>query len=157
MSRGKFSAGKRRREAEKARKKQEKADRLRRNRENRPTGEIPIATVEDLQGPIREPVLAPSSEDGGEGGDNVRTMPTRLFVGGLSWDTDDADLRTAFEAFGEVTDAVIVTDRDTGRSRGFGFVTMGDRRTAMKAVRGLDGQELDGRTIKVNPATERGR
>jgi len=58
----------------------------------------------------------------------------KLFVGGLSWDTDDAGLRSAFEEFGEVTDAKVITDRDTGRSRGFGFVTFSDTADAQAAM-----------------------
>ena len=57
--------------------------------------------------------------------------------------------------FGEVSDAVVIEDRDTGRSRGFGFVTMADRKDASKAIDAMDGSELDGRTIVVNVATER--
>jgi cold-inducible RNA-binding protein len=82
-------------------------------------------------------------------------MGNRLFIGGLSWDTDDNGLRNAFEGFGELDDVKVITDRDTGRSRGFGFVTFANKDDARKAMEQMDGKELDGRTIKVNEAQER--
>ncbi|MBW2523865.1 MAG: RNA-binding protein [Deltaproteobacteria bacterium] len=82
-------------------------------------------------------------------------MSKRLFVGGLSWDTDDQGLRQAFERFGEVTDAKVITDRDTGRSRGFGFVGFSDDAAAEQAMAEMDGAELDGRSVRVNEAHER--
>ena len=66
-------------------------------------------------------------------------MGNRLFVGGLAWATDDDGLRAAFEQFGEVTDAKVITDRDSGRSRGFGFVTFRDGRDAEDAARDMHG------------------
>ena len=74
-------------------------------------------------------------------------MSKKLFVGGLSWGTTDQSLRAAFEAFGEVLDAKVILDRETGRSRGFGFVTVADAETVQKAIAGLHGKELDGRSI----------
>lgn len=82
-------------------------------------------------------------------------MSNKLFVGGLSWDTNGAGLRDAFMAFGEVVEAKVITDRETGRSRGFGFVTFSDGETAKTAMQGMDGQKLDGRAIRVNIAEER--
>lgn len=82
-------------------------------------------------------------------------MAKRLFVGGLSWGTTDEDLRSAFERFGEVTDATVVKDRDTGRSRGFGFVTFEQDDEAKNAVGEMNDTVLDGRTIRVDEATER--
>ncbi|MCA9619389.1 MAG: RNA-binding protein [Myxococcales bacterium] len=82
-------------------------------------------------------------------------MSNKLFVGGLSWDTDSQGLRSAFEAFGEVRDAKVITDRETGRSRGFGFVEMGSRDDAQSAISGMDGAVLDGRTVNVNEAQDR--
>lgn len=84
-------------------------------------------------------------------------MSNKLFVGSLSWNTDDASLRTAFEAFGDVTDAKVITDRETGRSRGFGFVTFSDAKGADRARKEMDGAELDGRTLNVDVAQERRR
>ena len=84
-------------------------------------------------------------------------MSNKLFVGGLSWGTDNDGLRAAFEAHGEVTDAVVISDRDTGRSRGFGFVTFANANDAQNAIGAMDGTELDGRTVNVNVAQERSR
>ena len=83
-------------------------------------------------------------------------MSKKLFVGGLSWDTDERGLRTCFEAFGDLDEVKIITDRDTGRSRGFGFVTFADDDGANRAVAEMDGKPLDGRNITVNEARERG-
>ena len=83
-------------------------------------------------------------------------MPKKLYVGSLSWDTTDEGLKTAFARFGEVTEAKVITDRETGRSRGFGFVTFNNNDEAMAAVSGMDGTTLDGRTIKVNEAQDKG-
>ena len=82
-------------------------------------------------------------------------MSKKLFVGGLKWATDDHGLRQAFEQFGEVTDAVVITDRATGRSRGFGFVTFANPEDADTAIEQMNGQDLEGRTINVNEAQER--
>ncbi len=84
-------------------------------------------------------------------------MSKKLFVGGVSWGTTDDGLREAFERFGEVTEAKIITDRETGRSRGFGFVTYVNDEDADNAVKEMDGASLDGREIKVNEARERER
>jgi len=81
-----------------------------------------------------------------------------IYVGNLSFDTDDAGLRAAFEAHGEVSSAQVITDRDTGRSRGFGFVEMPSAEEAKAAMDALNGQDLDGRALNVNearPRTER--
>jgi cold-inducible RNA-binding protein len=80
-------------------------------------------------------------------------MSNKLFVGGLAWATDDAKLREAFASFGEITEVKVVSDRDTGRSRGFGFVTYASEADAQKAL-AMDGKELDGRTIRVDLARE---
>ena len=82
-------------------------------------------------------------------------MGNKLYVGGLSWNTTDSGLRTAFEQFGEVTEAKVITDRESGRSRGFGFVTFTEESSASAAIEGMNGTELDGRTLKVNEAQER--
>lgn len=84
-------------------------------------------------------------------------MSNKVFVGGLSWNTDDQGLRDAFEKYGQVDDARVITDRDTGRSRGFGFVTFVDGDAANKAIEEMDGRDLDGRTVKVNMAQEKPR
>lgn len=82
-------------------------------------------------------------------------MGKKLFVGGLSWDTNDASLRSAFARFGEVSEAKVITDRETDRSRGFGFVSFNDEAAADTAIQEMDGSTLDGRTIKVNEAQDR--
>jgi RNA recognition motif-containing protein len=82
-------------------------------------------------------------------------MSNKLFVGGLAWATTDQGLKAAFEAFGEVVDAKVITDRDTGRSRGFGFVTFADAASAREALDQMNGQELDGRNLRVDEAQER--
>jgi cold-inducible RNA-binding protein len=79
----------------------------------------------------------------------------KLFVGSLSWDTTDQSLREAFERFGEVVEAKVITERDSGRSRGFGFVTFTDDEAGRNAIAEMDGAELDGRTIRVDEARER--
>jgi len=79
-----------------------------------------------------------------------------IYVGNLSYDTNDASLRAAFEAHGEVSSAQVIMDRDTGRSRGFGFVEMPSDEEARAAMEALDGTDLDGRNIKVNQARPRG-
>ena len=79
----------------------------------------------------------------------------KLFVGGLSWNTDDAALQDAFGKYGNVTDAKVIMDRETNRSKGFGFVTFASRDEAEAAVSGLNGQELDGRNIRCDFAQDR--
>lgn len=84
-------------------------------------------------------------------------MGSKLFVGGLAWATDDSSLRQAFSKFGEVKDAKVIIDRDSGRSRGFGFVTFADANMARTAQTTMDGASLDGRSIRVNEAEEKPR
>ena len=81
----------------------------------------------------------------------------KLFVGGLSWNTSDDGLREAFARLGDVTDAKVITDRETGRSRGFGFVTFASADVAKDAIAKMDGSDLDGRTIRVNEADDKPR
>ena len=81
-------------------------------------------------------------------------MPTKIYVGNLPWRATDAQLTQLFGAHGEVTDARIVTDRETGRSRGFGFVTMTVAEAAQNAIRALNGHSLEGRSLVVNEARE---
>jgi heterogeneous nuclear ribonucleoprotein A1/A3 len=80
----------------------------------------------------------------------------KLFVGGLSWNTDDESLRNAFSRFGDVVEAKVITDRETGRSRGFGFVTLASAEIMRTAMREMDGSTLDGRSIRVNQAEDKG-
>ena len=82
-------------------------------------------------------------------------MPKKLFVGGLSWETTDSDLKKAFSVCGEITEAKLITERDTGRSRGFGFVTFARDEDAKTAISKMHGTSLDGRTLTVNEAQEK--
>ena len=82
-------------------------------------------------------------------------MGTKLFVGNLSYGTTSADLENHFRQIGETTSAQVITDRESGRSRGFGFVEMASGDDAQRAIRELDGKELQGRTINVSEARER--
>ena len=78
-----------------------------------------------------------------------------IYAGNLSYNTTDNELRNAFSAFGEVQSAKVITDRESGRSKGFGFVEMASDDDARQAIEALDGSDLDGRTIKVNEARPR--
>lgn len=82
-------------------------------------------------------------------------MNTRLYVGNLSFNTTADGVRTAFQQFGNVSDVHLVSDRETGRSRGFAFVTMSTTEEAAKAIEGMDGKTLDGRPLRVNEAEQR--
>src|SRR5271169_1715314 len=79
-------------------------------------------------------------------------MGKKLYVGGLSYGTNEAGLKQYFSAFGTVQSVQIIMDRDTGRSKGFGFVEMGSDAEAQAAISGANGKELDGRTLTVNEA-----
>ena len=79
-------------------------------------------------------------------------MSKKLFVGGLSWGTTDDGLHQAFERFGEIVEAKVITDRETGRSRGFGFVSFTNDESAINAASEMNGAMLDGRTIRGNEA-----
>jgi len=82
-------------------------------------------------------------------------MSSKLFVGGLSFETTGNGLRDGFARFGEVVEAKVITDRDTGRSRGFGFVTFADGASAQQAMSEMNGTEFEGRTIKVDLAADK--
>ena len=79
-------------------------------------------------------------------------MSKKLFVGNISWGVSDDQLKEAFEAFGDVEDSIILKDRATGRSRGFGFVTFSDDGAADEAVAAMHEKEMDGRALVVNEA-----
>ncbi len=81
-------------------------------------------------------------------------MGKKLFVGSLAWATDSTGLQAAFSRFGEIEEAIVISDRETGRSRGFGFVTFVDESSTQQAVAEMNGAELDGRPIVVNEARE---
>lgn len=79
-------------------------------------------------------------------------MATRLFVGSLSYNVNDDQLKEAFEAFGTVVSAKVIMDRETNRSKGFGFVEMGSEEEAQAAIKGMDGKDLAGRAVAVSEA-----
>ncbi|KAJ7039776.1 hypothetical protein C8F04DRAFT_1254591 [Mycena alexandri] len=81
---------------------------------------------------------------------------SKLYVGNLSWGTTDHLLRSTFAQFGQVTDTIVMRDRDTGRARGFGFVTYSSPQEADVAIRKMNDQDLDGRRLKVNRASGQG-
>jgi len=83
-------------------------------------------------------------------------MGARLFVGNLTFTATEDDLRNLFGATGTIVDIKVVTDRETGRSRGFGFVEMSSAAEANEAISQLNGRDFEGRTLKVNEAEERG-
>jgi RNA recognition motif-containing protein len=102
--------------------------------------------------------------EGSEDGSSVtndtqrgKLMGTRLYVGNLPFSITELDLRDLFANLGTVTDAKIVTDRDTGRPRGFGFVEMSTEDEARKAIEELNGRDVQGRPVAVKEAEERGR
>lgn len=84
-------------------------------------------------------------------------MAANIYVGNLSFNTSTSQLEGLFRSYGEVTRAQVITDRETGRSRGFGFVEMTDNEEARTAISSLNGHELDGRQLKVNEAKPRSR
>ncbi|MBZ0120604.1 MAG: RNA-binding protein [Sandaracinaceae bacterium] len=152
MSRGTLTQGKRDRESRKAQKKRDKEEKRRERRERGPQ-EIPVVTAEDVVGrlpTVAEAMIAMETRSTRA----AAPVPARLFVGHLSLETSSASLRDAFTPYGEVLDAAVIRDRNTGQSRGFGFVTMADRKDAPKAIEALDRSVLDGSTIAVNVATE---
>ncbi len=79
-------------------------------------------------------------------------MPIKLYVGGLSYNTTDDQLKTLFEEHGKVLSAVIIKDRDTSQSKGFGFVEMEELKDGQNAIKELNNKEIDGRSIVVNQA-----
>lgn len=84
-------------------------------------------------------------------------MSTNIYVGNLTFETNSGDLQSLFGQHGEVKSANVITDRDTGRSRGFGFVEMGTAEAAKAAIDALNGHNVEGRDLTVNVAKERSR
>ncbi len=83
-------------------------------------------------------------------------MGKKLYVGNIPFTTTESDLRELFEEHGSIESVNVITDRETGRSRGFAFVELEDASSAEKAMRALDGRDMGGRTLRVNEANERG-
>lgn len=84
-------------------------------------------------------------------------MSNKLYVGNISWGMNEESLNEAFSSFGEVKSVKIITDRDTGRSKGFGFVEMANADEAQTVINNLDGKDMDGRPLKVNVAQDKPR
>ncbi|MBL6974310.1 MAG: RNA-binding protein [Deltaproteobacteria bacterium] len=82
-------------------------------------------------------------------------MKNKLFIGGLAWATTEDSLQSAASQYGDIEEIKIITDRDSGRSRGFGFVTFADEESAAKCKEGMEGLDLDGRNLKVDYPRER--
>lgn len=82
-------------------------------------------------------------------------MSSKVFVGGLAWTTTDQTLQAAFAPFGDIVESKVIADRDTGRSRGFGFVTFQDAAAAKESVAAMNGKELDGRALRVDIANDK--
>ena len=153
---GFYSTGKRQREQQKAEKKREKEARRWRKREEQ-AREPEVVSAADIVGAlpsIEEAMQRIAISQDGTVDRGAAPIPVRLFVGGLSWDTTSDTLRAAFERFGTVSQATVVQDRDTQRSRGFGFVEMANRKDAAGAISAMNGSELDGRHIRVSVATD---
>ena len=146
---------KRAREDKRDRKARQKEQR-RIDKRNAPTNGPQLVTADEINGNLRsiEEVMR-SLEGGTRMPRSAATIPTKLFVGSLSDSTTSASLRAHFEPFGVVAEAVVITDRNTGASRNFGFVTMADRKDGPQAISALHHSELDGNRIVVNVATER--
>jgi RNA recognition motif-containing protein len=136
--------------------KQREKDQRRREKRASPRSGPELTTAEEINGNIRsiEEVMA-SLQGGARVQRSAAPLPTKLFVGSLSDVTKSAGLRAHFEPFGTIAEAVVITDRDTGATRNFGFVTMADRKDAPGAISALHHSELDGHRIVVNVATER--
>jgi RNA recognition motif-containing protein len=136
--------------------KQREKERRRQDRRLMPSSGPEITTAAEIIGNVRsiEEVMR-SLQGGGMENRSAPPLPTKLFVGSLANETKSAHLRAHFEPYGEIVEAVLITDRDTGASRNFGFVTMADRKDAPAAIRALHQSELNGSIIVVNVATER--
>jgi len=114
-----------------------------------------ILKVNFPQSSAREPRMSnynasPPRREGGS-----YDSPNKLFVGNLSWNVDDFALETIFSDYGKVLDAKVISDRETGKSRGFGFVTLASATEVNEAIKNLDGAEYDGRQLRVNLAGEK--
>ena len=150
-----MTGNKRDREAKRDRRKRDKADRLQRNREEAARQRPGSGSEDRVEGPAALPSpLVGLADVRAVPADPKREplAPAKIFVGGLSEDTTADELRIAFSNFGKVSDAQLVRDRGSGRSRGFGFVTFENWADADEAVKHMHDRELDGRRLKVNRA-----
>jgi len=152
-----YSGGKRQREADKARKRQDKLEARVAKRDRAPARDE-IVSAESMHGnlpSIEEAMRAIESRSTSER--SAASIPARLFVGGLSEEVTEHDLRAVFGELAKVADAVVMLDRMTRAPRGFGFVTLEDRKDAARVIDELHGRELKGRSLVVNAATDRPR
>lgn len=101
------------------------------------------------------PILSGASGFAGRLGKEGNVMSTKLYVGNLAYGTDNNSLEAMFSSFGQVSSAQVITDRDTGRSKGFGFVEFGDSQAAKAAIAEMNGKDVDGRSLTVNEARPR--
>jgi RNA recognition motif-containing protein len=136
--------------------KQRQKDQRRRDKRSNPNAGPELITVAEIVGNMRSIEEVMQSLESGSGGQrSAPPIPSKLFVGSLSDATTNAALRAHFAPHGTIVEAVVITDRGTGASRNFGFVTMADRKDAPAAISALHHSELDGNRIVVNVATER--
>jgi RNA recognition motif. (a.k.a. RRM, RBD, or RNP domain) len=150
-----MTAEKRAREEKRDEKAREKEQR-RRDKRHAPRAEPQLTTAAEIIGRVRSIEEVMFSLQGGNHIERrAAPLPTKLFVGSLSDSTNNASLRAHFEPYGAILEAAVIMDRDSGRSRNFGFVTMMDRKDAAPAISALHHSELDGARIVVNVATER--
>lgn len=152
---GNYSAGKRQREMDRADKARQKMAR-RMDRRMRGPEEPQVVAAGDVQrGLMSVDEAMRQIEQRASGDRSTAAVPARLFVGGLDDEITDHDLRAAFVAVAPVLEASVVRDRDTRASRGFGFVTLENRKDAVRVIDALHGTEHRGRRWVVNAATER--
>jgi RNA recognition motif-containing protein len=109
--------------------------------------------IASSDGPSRISANVASHHQEGRDGDNQ--LNKKLYVGNLPFSATEADIRELFEPHGSIESVNVITDRETGRPRGFAFVEMNDAESASKAMQALDGRDLSGRNLKVNEANER--
>jgi hypothetical protein len=137
---------------------QKQRDKARRRHDKRyaPRGGAEITSSAHLLEPVPsiEEVML-SLQAGGRGDRRASPIPVKLFVGSLANETTSARLKAHFTPHGEVAEAAVITDRETGATRNFGFVTMVDRKDAARTIEATHRSELDGHTIVVNVATAR--
>ena len=149
------TAEKRARESKRDEKQREKEQR-RRDKRGTASGGPELTTAAEIAGNLRsidEVMASLLGENRVER--SAPAVPTKLFVGSLSDSTSNATLRAHFAPYGDIVEAVVITDRATGATRNFGFVTMADRKDAPAVISALHNSELDGNRIVVNVATER--
>jgi len=113
-----------------------------------------VRQVSSSEFPSRPPtIVAPRRST--TRGEQDNPLPSKLYVGNLSFDSTEADLKGLFGRHGTVESVAVITDRETGRPRGFAFVEMSEASAAQDAIRALDGTDFGGRNIKVNEAQDR--